>query len=160
MILQVLAVLIAVIGYFTSPAFMLVGGFLSLTSDLIAFFRRTLLPLIPLAFYAVGFLIAGSWKGILYGAIIGNAFELAVTGGAILVTMWGLSEKRGAREVTEVGKTRTRSLDRVVDAERTTSTAAPAVQCWRCRSQILLSQEVRGQKLNCPSCGQTLTMPR
>jgi hypothetical protein len=85
MVFQIAGVLIAVTGYFVSPAGLLIGGLLCLAADALGFIRRTLRPFMPAALYTSGFLIAGSWKGILLGSIAGNAFEVTAMVAMLLV---------------------------------------------------------------------------
>jgi hypothetical protein len=61
---------------------LIIGGFICLGMDILGIISRQLKPTLPMVFYIIGFLVTGSWRGILYGSIILNTITF---GGFLLI---------------------------------------------------------------------------
>jgi len=95
MILQLIGVLLAVIGFFTHLSWLfIIGGFLLLFLDVSGFLSGMLNPLFPLFLYIGGWIIVGNWTGILWGAVLGNFLEIAliILGGTGFAVFEGLRQ--------------------------------------------------------------------
>lgn len=80
MIIQFIGVLLAVIGFFTHLGWLfVVGGFMCLFMDIYGMTTGKLNPLVPIILYIGGFVIVKSWYGVLWGAAVGNLFDLFFT---------------------------------------------------------------------------------
>ena len=77
-LLQLIAAVLGLIGFFASvPILFWIGGFLSLFLDVLSFLSGKLKPLLPIALYVGGYMVVGSWHGILLGALVGQILEVA-----------------------------------------------------------------------------------
>ena len=86
MLIQIIGIVVGIIGYFYSPIAFLVGGLLCLIVDIYGFISGKLNLGVPIVLYIIGFIVLGSWRGILAGAIIGNAIDpiFSIVGGIAL----------------------------------------------------------------------------
>ena len=85
MIFQVIGVLLGIIGIaIDAPTVLIIGGVLCLVVDVFGLLSGRLKPTFAIFLYAVCCIVSRSWIGILYGAIIGNAIEIAIIVFAIM----------------------------------------------------------------------------
>jgi hypothetical protein len=86
MLLQVIAVLLGWTGLFGKlDILFLIGGFGVIIVDVLGVLSGKLKPFLPLILYVVGYIVLGSWRGILAGALVGNAMEVfTIVVGAIV----------------------------------------------------------------------------
>lgn len=76
MFIQTIGVLLGIIGFAIEiPIVLIAGGILCVIADIIGFSSGKLNPIFPIVLYIIGYIIAQSWIGVLYGSIIGNAIE-------------------------------------------------------------------------------------
>lgn len=93
MLAQIAAVLLGSIGFFAGiDVLFLIGGIAAIILDAFALLRGRLMPLLPLVLYVGGYLAAGSWRGILGGALFGNAMEVfpMLAGAAVGLIVQGI----------------------------------------------------------------------
>ena len=78
-LLQAIGLLLAIIGFFAHLGWLfMIAGFLCVFLDITGFLSGKLNPLFPIFLYIGGWVIAGNWTGILWGAIIGNSIEIII----------------------------------------------------------------------------------
>lgn len=79
MLLQILGVLLVIIGLLIKqPIVFMAGGCLCLVLAIFSLFKGMLKLLLTILFCFIGFLIFRSWKGILFGAMLGQGFEIVL----------------------------------------------------------------------------------
>ncbi len=69
---------------------------------------------------------------------------------------------RGTQTQAVVGRPSHHAEDHATQAVRTRALNAQStstVQCWRCKTPIPVTPEVRGQRIQCPSCRTKQVMP-
>lgn len=75
--IQPIGVVIGIIGFaFKIPTFLIIGGFICFSVDILGFITGRLKPIFATILYIAGYLIANSWVGVLYGSIVGNFLDL------------------------------------------------------------------------------------
>ena len=83
--LQAIGVVAAVIGFFANIQWLLIaGGVTCVLMDLVGFASGKLKPIFPIILYIGGYVVAGSWIGILYGSVVGNVIEVLFMGGLLV----------------------------------------------------------------------------
>lgn len=76
MLLQLIGVALALIGYFFSLHLLfLIGGLLCFILDIYGFVSGRLNPIFPLLLYFLGYIYVESWDGVLWGSVFGNAID-------------------------------------------------------------------------------------
>lgn len=99
MILQLIGVLLAIIGFFAHLGWLfMIGGFLLLFLDIFGFLSGRLNPFFPLFLYIGGWIIVGNWKGILWGAVVGNFLEDAI----IILGGTGFTVSEGLKRILKL----------------------------------------------------------
>ena len=80
MAIQAAGSILAIIGYFSDVEIIfIIGGFICLLLDIVGFASGNLKLTFPLFLYIGGYMIVGNWHGILWGAIVGNLFDLFIS---------------------------------------------------------------------------------
>ena len=76
-LIQIIAVILGLIGFVAKISILfLIGGFLSLFLDVIGFLSGKMNPIFPIILYIGGYIVVGSWHGILVGALVGQILEV------------------------------------------------------------------------------------
>jgi len=77
MIIQIIGVILAIIGFFIHVTWLFfVGGFVCLMVDIVGFTSGKLKPMFPIVLYLGGYLVVGNWTGILAGSVIGSLIDV------------------------------------------------------------------------------------
>jgi hypothetical protein len=101
MLAQIIAVLIGWTGLLAKlDVLFLIGGFVAVTIDVFGFLRGRLKPLLPLILYVIGYIVMGSWRGMLAGALVGNAMEVFTMAAGAAAAMVVLRIARAAQSAS------------------------------------------------------------